>query len=89
MALVRKIPEGLQLAGLDHVPISEPISVARRMEDPSLGLNVLPMGKRALVSEEGNKRPGKTETTDILGLEDWEHVVTTDDQKEKLGGRIT
>lgn len=26
-----KIPEGLQLAGLGHVPISEPITVARRI----------------------------------------------------------
>lgn len=46
-----KIPGGLQLAGLSHVPISEPITVAAGMEAPSPGAcaagNVLPTGKSA------------------------------------------
>ena len=79
-----KSPEGLQRAGLGHVPVSEPNTVdgGLRVQKCVPHGTHCPRGKGAGVSEEGEKKYGKIETTALLRLGDWENVGTTDDQRE-------
>lgn len=65
------------------MPISEPINHCSQGAGGSASRDV------CHIECEGAEIPGEAEITAILGLGDWEIVGTINDQREKLGEKIT